>query len=39
MVDVGRGGLDCVKVFQEKSLAIICPLAQNTCLNNHKYRS
>jgi len=36
MVDMGRGATDCVKVLQQKSLAIICPLAQNPCLKYHE---
>jgi hypothetical protein len=39
MVDVGRRVVDCIKVFQQKTLAVICPLAQNSCLNNHEHRS
>jgi hypothetical protein len=39
MVDLGWRVVDCVKVFQEKPLAIICPLAQNPSLNKHEHRS
>jgi len=36
MVDMGRRVVDCVKVFQQKSLAVICPLAYNPCLEGHE---
>ena len=31
--------MDYVKVFQDESLAVICPLAQNSCLNKHEQGS
>jgi hypothetical protein len=33
----GKESLDCVKVFQQKTLGIIGPLARNSYLNNYKY--
>ena len=39
MVHLGGEVLDCVKVFQEKTLAVIHPLAGNSCLNkSYKHR-
>jgi len=34
MVYVGRRAGDQVKGFQQKSLAVMCPFAGNSCLNN-----
>jgi len=33
IVDLGRGDADSIKVFQDETLAIICPLADKTPLN------
>ena len=35
-VDVGGKVMDCVKVFQNETLGIICPLAGNSYLNAHE---
>jgi hypothetical protein len=37
MVYLGRRVTDCIKVFQEETLAVIYPLAGNSCLNKHEY--
>ena len=38
-VQLRRAVVDSVKIFQQKMLAIICPLAGNSCLNKYEYRS
>ena len=37
MIDIEGGVVDLVKVFQEKMLTVICPLARNSCLEENKY--
>jgi len=34
IIYLGRGVADCIKVFQDEMLAIICPLEDKTPLNN-----
>ena len=38
MVDMGRRVIDCVKVLQQKTLAIICPFRYNSCLEDYEDR-
>jgi hypothetical protein len=38
VVDFGRRLVDYVKEFQEKTLAVMCPSAGNSCLNKGKHR-
>jgi len=38
VVYLRRAIMDDVKMLQQKLLAIIGPLARNSCLNKHKYR-
>jgi len=37
MVHVGGGVTDYVKMLQQKTLAVIHPLAGISCLNKHEY--
>jgi hypothetical protein len=38
MIDLGRRVVDGTKVSQKKTLAVIHPLARESCLNNCKHR-
>jgi hypothetical protein len=38
MVDLGRRVVDDIKEFQEKTLAVMNPLAGKSCLNKGKHR-
>jgi len=38
MVYLGWRVGDCLKVYQEEALGVICPLARNPCLNKCKHR-
>jgi len=39
MIYLGRRVPDCIKVLQDKTLAVICPLANNSPLKRDKYVS
>jgi hypothetical protein len=38
MVYLGGRGVDCIKVFQEKTLAVIDPLTGDTSLKVYEHR-
>ena len=38
MVYLGRRVMDCIKVFQKETLAVICPPTGNSSLNKCEHR-